>query len=193
MAGFTTPPTNRVREYETIFILNASIDADKAEGVANRVAEVIAREGGKLLKVENWGRRRLAYEINKQKRGVYTYLKYLGGGALVKELERNLRLQESVIRHQTVLLRTDVLAEEITIDPEETKFARLEAPADDEKDDSRERQLGFLDAPEDRRDRRRDGDEVDELEAFEEETMNPDLAADAEEKLNEPAQRRSAR
>jgi small subunit ribosomal protein S6 len=178
MAGLTTPPTNRVREYETIYILRADIDADGADKVAGRVAEVIGREKGSLVKVENWGRRKLAYDIRKQKRGVYTYVKYLGSGALVNELERNLRLLDPVIRFQTVLLREDLLAETVAIDPEEVKFSRLEPPAEDEKDDSRERQLGFVDAPEERRAPRRDPEAEDDIEALEyEQELNPDIAA----------------
>ena len=177
--AMTQPPTNRVREYETIYILRGDVDPDTADKVAGRVAEVVEREKGKLVKVENWGRRKLAYDIKKQKRGVYTYVKYLGGGSLVNELERNLRLLDSVIRYQTVLLREDMLAEDIAIDPEETKFSRLELPTEDEKDDSRERLLGFIDNPEDRRERRHD-DEAD-IDADEMETMNPDIAAAATE------------
>ena len=180
MIALTTPPKDRVREYETIYILRPDVDADAAEKVAGRIAEVVTRESGKLVKVENWGRRKLAYDIAKHKRGVYTYVKFLGGGALVNELERNLRMLDTVIRYQTVLLRSDVVADTITIDPEETKFARLEAPAEDEKEDSRERLLGFLDdAPE--RPRRRDDEAPEDLEAIDEEvTMNPDVAAEEE-------------
>jgi small subunit ribosomal protein S6 len=176
VATLTSRPTNRVREYETIYILRPDVDADTADKVAGRIAEVVGRESGKLVKVENWGRRKLAYDIAKHKRGVYTYVKYLGGGPLVNELERNLRMLDSVIRYQTVLLRSDVLAEDVAIDPEETKFARLELPAEDEKEESRERLLGFLDdAPQERRPRR-DDEALDDIEPDDEVTMNPDIA-----------------
>ena len=176
MTMLTVRPQNRVREYETIYILRADVDPDTAERVAGRVAEVVGRENGRLVKVENWGRRKLAYEIAKQKRGVYTYVKYLGGGALVNELERNLRMLDSVIRYQTVLLREDLLTETVQIDPEETKYARLELPVEEEKEESRERQLGFVDLAEgERRERRRD-EEGEEGEGIEEEpSMNPDV------------------
>lgn len=174
MATLTSRPANRVREYETIYILRGDIASEAAEKVATRVSEVVAREAGKLVKVENWGRRKLAYPIAKQRRGVYTYVKFLGGGALVSELERNLRMLEGVVRYQTVLLRTDVILDTVAIDPEETKFSPLEAPAEGEADDdSRERQLGFLDNPEDRPRRR----EEDGFEDYTEESMNPDLVA----------------
>lgn len=186
MAVMTTTPSNRAREYETIFILRSDIDPDTAERVATRVSEVIEREKGKLLKVENWGRRKLAYQINRHKRGVYTYVKYLGGGSLVKELERNLRLLDAVIRHQTVLVRSDVVVDTIAIDPEETKFTRLELPSEEEKDDSKERLLGFVDAPEERRASRRDGDydDYEDMDADNDVNLNPDLVdnSDGEDK-----------
>lgn len=177
MAVMTTAPANRAREYETIFILRSDVDPETAERIATRVSSVIEREQGKLLKVENWGRRKLAYQINRHKRGVYTYVRYLGGGALVRELERNLRLLDTVIRHQTVQVRSDVLVDEITVDPEETKFTPLELPTEDEKDDSKERLLGFIDSPEDRRNSRRDDnyDDFDDLDGSESMNLNPDL------------------
>jgi small subunit ribosomal protein S6 len=117
---------NRAREYETIYILKPDIDADTAEKVGNRIAETVGRESGRLTKVESWGRRRLAYDIGKQHRGVYMYLKYLGTGRTVSEIERNLRLADSVIKYQTVLLRSDVEAEGLTIADEDVKWERLE-------------------------------------------------------------------
>jgi small subunit ribosomal protein S6 len=177
MAVMTTAPANRAREYETIYILRSDIDPDAAERVATRVNEVIEREKGKLLKVENWGRRKLAYQINRHKRGVYTYV-------LVKELERNLRLLDTVIRHQTVLLRSDVVIDNVSIDPEETKFSRLELPTEEEKDDSKERLLGFVDSPEERRASRRDHDYDDYDDIDSEVNLNPDLVdtSDGEDK-----------
>ncbi|APR86033.1 SSU ribosomal protein S6p [Minicystis rosea] len=144
MSRASTAP-NRAREYETIYILRADIDADSAERIGTRLAEVVGREQGRLTKVESWGRRRLAYDIGKQRRGVYIYLKYLGGGKVVAEIERNLRLTDGVIKYQTVLVRSDVEAEGLTIADEDVKFERLELPpVEDDREDSRERQLGLI-------------------------------------------------
>src|SRR3954465_5594895 len=117
---------NRAREYETIYILKPDIDADGAEKIGSRLAEVVGREAGRLTKVESWGRRRLAYDIGKQRRGVYIYLKYLGTGKVVSEVERNLRLSDSVIKYQTVLLRTDAEVEGLEVASDDVKFERLE-------------------------------------------------------------------
>lgn len=168
MSRAVTGP-NRAREYETIYILRPDIDADSAEKVGSRVAETVGREAGRLTKVESWGRRRLAYDIGKQRRGVYMYLKYLGNGRTVSEVERNLRLSDGVIKYQTVLLRSDVLAEGLTVADEDVKWERLELPPiEEERDESRERQLGLIE-PERRQDRGPDlgpGDDDDDVPAL---------------------------
>jgi small subunit ribosomal protein S6 len=170
MSRQVTAP-GRAREYETIYILRPDIDADSADKIGSRLAEVVGRESGRLTKVETWGRRRLAYDIAKHRRGVYVYLKYLGGGKVVSEVERNLRLADGVLKYQTVLVRNDIEAEGVTIVDDEVKFERLDlAPLDDDREDSRERQLGLIE-PERRADRSSeaapigDVDEVDEVEA----------------------------
>ncbi|MGZ3418848.1 MAG: 30S ribosomal protein S6 [Polyangiales bacterium] len=174
--------TEHLREYETIYVLRPDVDADGADRVAQRVSEVVDREKGRLVKFEAWGRRKLAYEVNKQRKGVYVYVKYLGKGGLVHELERNLRLQDVVLKHLTVQVRDDVDATSVTIDPEEVKFRRLELPAEEEEKISREKQLGLVEA-EERRERA--PREEDEYMAGEDETPeskpNPAGAAGGEE------------
>ena len=164
MSRATTAP-NRSREYETIYILRPDIDADGAEKINTRLAEVVTRESGRLTKVESWGRRRLAYDIGKQRRGVYMYLKYLGGGKVVAEIERNLRLADGVIKYQTVLVRSDIEVEGLAIAEEDVKFERLELPpVEDDRDESRERQLGLIE-PERRQERHQEVSTPDEEDA----------------------------
>jgi len=164
----------RAREYETIYVLRQDVDPDAADKVAHRVGEVVARESGRLVKVETWGRRRLAYSVAKQKKGVYYYLKYLGTGGVVSELERNLRMLDTVLKFQTVLVRDEVDPDSVTVDPEEVKFARIEPPPEDEKEESREKALGLLDQPEERpRAETEFGDEMGEEEALDEDWVEP--------------------
>jgi small subunit ribosomal protein S6 len=170
------PSGNKPKEYETIYILRSDVDADTADRVQARVAEVIDRGTGKLVKVEAWGRRKLAYPVKKQRRGVYVYVKYVGVGGLVQELERNLKLQDAVLKYQTVTLRDQVDVAQLTIDPEEVKFARLELAPDAEQEESREKILGLVDAPEAPRARRED-----EEDPYADEDMLPP------ESTNEPA------
>jgi small subunit ribosomal protein S6 len=101
-------PKHRAREYETIFIMHPESTATAIDKVAARVTEVVDRLDGKLLKAENWGRRRLAYPVRKNKKGVYVYVRYLGYQDIVHELERNLRLLDTVIKYLTVKVDEDV-------------------------------------------------------------------------------------
>ena len=133
------------KEYETIYILRSDVDADTAERVQSRVAEVVGRDNGKLVKVESWGRRKLAYPVAKQKKGVYVYVKYVGRGGLVQEIERNLKLQDAVLKFQTVMTNAEVDVQALAIDPEEVKFQRLELPPEEEEKESREKALGLVD------------------------------------------------
>ena len=157
MAIATTTQVLRNKEYETIYVLRSDVDADTAEKVQGRVAEVVARENGKLVKVEAWGRRKLAYPVGKAKKGVYVYVKYVGKGGLVQELERNLKLADAVIKWQTVLTNEQVELETVTIDPEEVKYQRLELAPEAEEQESRERALGLLDIQDEPRRMRREG------------------------------------
>jgi small subunit ribosomal protein S6 len=143
----TTTAGSRAREYETIYIMRPSVAKEAAEKVATRVEEVVGREGGKLSQVETWGRRALAYPVAKQRRGVYVYVKYWGGGALVNELERNLRMLDDVIKYQTVQTGGETELASVAIDPEAVKFEAIEAPAADEEEYSLERELGLVDSP----------------------------------------------
>jgi small subunit ribosomal protein S6 len=163
----TTQQVLRSKEYETIYILRSDVDSDTAEKVQTRFAEVVDRESGKLVKVEAWGRRKLAYPVGKQKKGVYVYVKYVGKGGLVQELERNLKLQDSVIKFQTVLVNEHVDFAQLTVDPEEIKLQRLELPPEEEERESREKALGLVDlgpdAPRARREEREEEFEGDDF------------------------------
>ncbi len=147
------------REYETIYVMRPDLAKEAAAKVATRVEEVVGREGGRLTLVETWGRRQLAYPVSKFKRGVYVYVRYLAGGALVSELERNLRMLDEVLKFQTVLLRKEVDVDAVAVDPEVVKFEDVEPPAEGEElEESLERSLGLVDAPDRDRHSRHDDD-----------------------------------
>jgi small subunit ribosomal protein S6 len=135
----------RAREYETIYILRSDVDAETAERVQGRVSDALEREQGRLVKVESWGRRKLAYPIGKQRKGVYVFLRYVGGGGLVAEVERNLKLQDAVVKFMTVQTSDLVDLGTLQVDPEETKLGKIELAPEDEKEESREKQLGLVD------------------------------------------------
>jgi small subunit ribosomal protein S6 len=96
------------REFETIFILRPDTNQEGIQLVNTRVRGVIDQMGGKLLKLDNWGKRKLAYEVKKQLKGIYLYWMYLGTPGVVEEIERNLRMLDSVIRYYTVKIDEDI-------------------------------------------------------------------------------------
>lgn len=91
-----------MRKYETIYILQPDLSEDEIKVVADKVQDVIASYKGNFQRLEDWGIRKLAYHINKCARGRYLYLRYDGGRELIAELERRLRLDEKVLRYQSV-------------------------------------------------------------------------------------------
>ena len=145
MATAAAAPAIRwAREYETIYILRADVDNAGAEKVVDRAKDVITRLEGTLTKLDNWGKRKLAYPIQKSSRGIFVYLKYVGYGDLVAELERNLRLLDEVVRFQTVLLTEDIDPASVAVDPEEVEYLHVEE--EDEAEDTeleRARSLGM--------------------------------------------------
>ncbi|AYF76067.1 30S ribosomal protein S6 [Nocardia yunnanensis] len=94
-----------MRHYEVMVILDPSQDERTVGPNLNTMLGVIGAEGGKVDNVDIWGRRRLAYEINKQAEGIYAVVTLTAEPATVSELDRQLGLNESVLR--TKVLRTD--------------------------------------------------------------------------------------
>lgn len=97
-----------MREYETIYVLSPEATDASAREFMLKMKELITREGGKNIKVDCWGRRKLAWERGKHQRGIYVHHKYLGNPGLVAEYERTLAIEESVILRHSVLLAKDV-------------------------------------------------------------------------------------
>ena len=91
-----------MRKYETIYILQPDLNEDEIKVIADKVQDVIASYKGDFLRLEDWGVRKMAYVIRKFARGRYLYLRYNGGRELIAELERRLRLDEKVLRYQSV-------------------------------------------------------------------------------------------
>jgi small subunit ribosomal protein S6 len=129
------------REYEAIYVLRPDIDPDAAARVSNRVSEVLARENAKLIKVESWGRRKLAYPVRKFRRGIYVFLRFL-----VAEFERNLRMQkDAVLKFMTIKVSDEVPDEKLEVSAEDIQFAAVEPMTEEEMDESREKVLGLVD------------------------------------------------
>jgi small subunit ribosomal protein S6 len=122
------------REYETIFILRPDTNQDGITLVNTRVRSVIDQMGGKLLKLDNWGKRKLAYEVKKQLKGIYLYWQFLGTSGMVEEIERNLRMLDQVVRYYTVKVDEDVdpAARPQSVDEETFTKAATTVPDEEE-------------------------------------------------------------
>lgn len=124
----------RKREYETIYILRPDITNEAVGTVNAKIRNVIETGGGTLLKVDNWGKRRLAYEVKKQMKGMYLFFSYLGTAGLVEEVERNLRLTDSVIRAYSVKIAENVDPATRTSEVTDESFAKAATPRPDEEE-----------------------------------------------------------
>jgi len=122
------------REYETIFILRPDTTQDGIAAVNTRVRSVIEAKAGKLLKLDNWGKRKLAYEVEKQLKGIYLYWQYLGPAGTVEEIERNLRMLDSVIRYYTVLVDEDIHPDARPSAVDEETFTKAATTVPDEEE-----------------------------------------------------------
>lgn len=96
------------REFETIFVLRPDTNQEGIQVVNGRVRTVIEQGGGTLLKLDNWGKRKLGYEVRKNLKGIYLYWKYVAPSGVVEEIERNLRMIDTVIRYYTIKLAENV-------------------------------------------------------------------------------------
>ena len=99
-----------MRMYETIYIVQPDLGEDELKALSAKVQDIVATMNGDFKRLEDWGVRKLAYPINKNPRGRYFYLRFDGDSALIAELERRLRLDDKVIRYQSVKLEQDVVA-----------------------------------------------------------------------------------
>ncbi|MCE9656606.1 30S ribosomal protein S6 [Clostridium celatum] len=88
-----------MRKYETIFILHPSLDEEAVKANIEKFQGVIVNGGGKVENVDFWGKRKLAYEINKVNEGYYTLVNFEANPELPKELDRVFRITDGVIRH----------------------------------------------------------------------------------------------
>lgn len=90
--------------YENIIIMNAAISDEEAEAAVTKIKDLVTGQGGEVLKVDVWGRRKLAYEIKKQKKGLYVLLIYKTPSATVKKLEDFYKVFDPVLKYMVVKL-----------------------------------------------------------------------------------------
>jgi len=115
-----------MRRYETFVIIDPDLSQEQREPLIGRVEELITQMDGFLVKTDDWGERKLAYDIKKKGRGYYVRFDYCGLAPLVNEIERFFRIDDRALKYMTVLLNRDVDLEKI----KEEKAAREAAAAE---------------------------------------------------------------
>ncbi len=117
-----------MRQYETIYIVNPSLDADSLKEVVTKFSDLIKKLKGYIVNVNEWGKRRLAYEVKKFDRGYYVVLDFCGLPGVVQELERSLDLDDRVLKYLTVKMGEDVDPEDLTSKRQEREDTTEESP-----------------------------------------------------------------
>ncbi len=88
--------------YETLFVVKPTLTDEEIATQIAKVQEIVANNGGELLATDDMGMRKLAYQVEKNNRGYYTVILYKAEGTLIQELERNLKINEDIIKFLTV-------------------------------------------------------------------------------------------
>jgi len=92
------------KRYETVYIVNASLDDAQIDAIIEKTKEFIVKQGGEIQEVEKWGRKRLSFPIQKKNNGFYVVTYFSAPGDFVTKLTRYYHLEEQIIRHLTILL-----------------------------------------------------------------------------------------
>jgi len=95
--------------YESAVIINAALDDEQIESIISRIKDFVTNNGGNIREIENWGRKRLAYMINKSKIGYYAIFRFDAPTNIISKLERNYTLDEHIIRYLTISLDNDAV------------------------------------------------------------------------------------
>ena len=122
-----------MRRYETMVIVDPDLAGEKRDPLFERMEEIISQQGGMMIERDEWGTRKLAYEIKKKSRGHYLRLDYCGNGDLVSELERFFRIDDRVMKYMTVLLDKEADVDAIKAEMAKAEAAEA-APAEDAED-----------------------------------------------------------
>jgi small subunit ribosomal protein S6 len=101
--------------YESLFILRPSLADDDVQKTLEKVRTTVEKAGGTIERLENWGKKKLAYEVKREKKGLYIQLQFKGNGAAVTEIERLFRLEDAVMKFLTVKLDAQALAAQVLV------------------------------------------------------------------------------
>ena len=118
-----------MKRYETIVIIDPDLSKEAESPILERVNDLIPQFDGFLVETDDWGTKKLAYDIKKKNRGHYVRFDFCGDGALIQEMERFFRIDDKIMKFMTVLLDADADIEAIKADLAEKEAARANAEA----------------------------------------------------------------
>lgn len=118
-----------MRRYETIYIIRPNVGEDDITAIIDRTNAVIEKFDGRIVQLDRWGLKKLAYVIQKQTQGYYIYSEYAGAPEAVDEIERLFRIDEKVLKYLTIKTQ-----EEFTEDFNQ-RPSKIESATDDDDDD----------------------------------------------------------
>lgn len=98
-----------MRKYETIIVIDSLLKLEEIEGIINKYERFISANGGQVETIDRWGKRRLAYEIKKRQYGFYVLIRFNAPPAMIKQLDREYRLNEFLLRTMTTLMEKRAL------------------------------------------------------------------------------------
>ncbi len=138
-----------MRRYETILIIDPDLSDDERSSILEKLRDLIALHDAFLVKFDDWGVRKLAYEIKKRVRGYYLRIDYCGISGLVDEIERFSRIDDRILKYMTVLLdkNADIekIKEELASIEAEKKKAEQGEPSDSDKPETGKPETGKID------------------------------------------------
>lgn len=92
-----------MRAYECVYILDPAVDESAVKAEADKFSEIVTSRKGSIRSINQWGKRRLAYPINKSFEGIYTLMKFQGNNDILTELNRVFRFDDKVLRHLIIV------------------------------------------------------------------------------------------
>jgi small subunit ribosomal protein S6 len=117
-----------LKDYECAVIFAPTLAGELLAGATKRYADIISNQGGRLTEIDDWGKRSLAYEIKFHREGYYCFYRFQGGHEVLAELNRQLRIDENVIRH--MIVRDELKGRPIEKLADETAETEEAQPAD---------------------------------------------------------------
>jgi small subunit ribosomal protein S6 len=126
-----------LRKYETVLVIDSLLKAEEIENIIKKYERFISANGGEIENLDRWGKKRLAYEIKKRQYGYYVLFRFNGPPIMIKQLEREFRLNEALLRYQTIQMEKKALraleARQLksSIEPVKTKSIETDESTDE--------------------------------------------------------------